>query len=321
MTVPASRVVPVTRIALATCAALPDLHDDDQALVPALVARGHEARPVVWDDPDVDWSEFALVVVRSTWDYAGQRNRFLEWAQQVQRVSSLANPYSVVRWNTDKHYLRELEAAGVPIVPTQWLEPERHLSSRALHTRFPAHGEFVIKPAVSAGSVDTGRYTAIDAGSRGLAIQHARRLLAADRTVMVQRYLKSVDTVGERAHVFIGGQYSHSVLKGAMLDGPDVGVEGVYKEERMSPITASEAEIEAARHVIRTAGSLLTDQAAGEVVERPFLYSRVDLVSGDDDQPVLMELEMVEPSLFTEMGDGALDRFADVIAARAAAHA
>ena len=308
----------MTRIALATCAALPALHPDDAPLLGALTARGVQAEAAVWADPEVDWAAFDLVVIRSTWDYASRQPEFLAWAARVQSVTTLANPYDVVRWNTDKHYLCELERAGVPIVPTMWLEPERHLSSRALHTRVPANGDFVIKPAVSAGSVDTGRYTAIDAGSRGLAIQHARRLLEAGRTVMVQRYLKSVDTVGERAHIFMLGEYSHSVLKGAMLDGPDVGVDGVYKEERMSRITASDEEIEASRHVIRTARRLLTASTDGvETVPEPFLYARVDLVSGDDDIPVLMELEMVEPSLFTTLGDGALDRFADAIVARA----
>lgn len=306
------------RIALATCAALPALDVDDAALIGALGARGADAEAVVWDDPDADWSAYDLVVIRSTWDYAQRRDEFLAWASRVEAVTPLANPYPVVRWNTDKHYLHELEQAGVPVVPTIWLEPERHLSSRALHTRFPAHGEFVIKPAISAGSVDTGRYTAIDAGSRGLAIQHARRLLEADRTVMAQRYLTSVDTVGERAHVFIAGEYSHSVLKGAMLDGPDVGVEGVYKEEKMSPIVASDSEIEVSRSVIATARRLLTDSADGvEVAPQPFLYARVDLVSNDEGDPVLMELEMVEPSLFTALSNGALDRFADAIVARA----
>ncbi len=151
----------------------------------------------------------------------------------------------MIRWNTDKHYLAELEAAGVPVVPTIWLEPELHLSGRALHTRFPAGGDFVIKPAVSAGSRDTGRYTAINASSRGLAIQHAKRLLGDERTVMVQRYQRSVDTVGEHAHIFISGEYSHSIMKGAMLDGPDVAVAGLYREERIRPITADAAELDA----------------------------------------------------------------------------
>lgn len=306
------------RIALATCAALPELDPDDTPLLAALAARGVDAQAVAWDDASVDWAGFDLVVIRSTWDYAQRRAEYLEWAAHVATVSKLANPFPVIRWNTDKHYLRELDQAGVPVVPTSWLEPERHLSSRALHTRFPAHGELVIKPAVSAGSRDTGRYTAIDAGSRGLAIQHAKRLLETDRTVMVQRYLASVDTIGEHAHVFIAGQYSHSVLKAAMLDGPDVAVEGIYRPEKISAIEAQPDDIEAARQVVTVARRLLTEAVDGQGVDaEPFLYARVDLVKDDDGRAVLMELEMVEPSLFLAQSPGALDKLADAVVARA----
>lgn len=307
----------MTRIALVTCSALPELHVEDVPLLAALEARGVQAEPAVWDDAAIAWDSYDLVVVRSTWDYAPRRAEFLEWARRVAAVSALANPLPVLRWNSDKHYLRELEEAGVPVVPTMWLEPARHFSSRALHTRFPAREDFVIKPAVSAGSIDTGRYTATDAHSRGLAIQHARRLLGAERTVMVQRYLTSIDTVGERAHVFIDGEHSHSVLKGAMLDGPDVGADGVYREEHMSPLEASEQEVEFSAKVIAAAHRLLTRSADGvEVSLSPLLYARVDLVTDDADAPVLMELELVEPSLFTSLAEGALDRFADAICAR-----
>ncbi len=306
------------RIALATCAALPELDSDDTPLLAALAERGVSADAVVWDDADVDWASYDMVVIRSTWDYAQRRDEFLEWAERISTVTKLANPFPVVRWNSDKHYLRELDEAGVAVVPTIWLEPERHLSSRALHTRFPAHGELVIKPAISAGSRDTGRYTAIDAGSRGLAIAHAKRLLEDNRTVMAQRYLTSVDTVGEHAHVFFEGQYSHSILKGAMLDGPDVAIDGVYKEERISPVEASESEIAAALNVVITARRLLTASSHVAVDAEKFLFARVDFVKDDDGNPVLMELEMVEPSLFLGYSEGALERFADVLVARAA---
>lgn len=306
------------RIALVTCADLPDLHSDDAPLLRALADRGAEGVAAVWDDPDVDWAGFDLVVIRSTWDYAQRRAEFLDWCTRVDAVTTLANSRRTVRWNSDKHYLRELEEVGVAVVPTTWLEAERHFTSRALHTRFPAQGDFVIKPAVSAGSIDTGRYTAIDANSRGLAIKHAQRLLVDGRSVMVQRYQSSVDTVGERAHVFIAEKYSHSVLKGAMLDGPDVGVDGVYREERMSPLTATDAEIEFAAGTIAAARRLLTRNVDGvEVQPDLLLYARVDVVTDDDGAPELMELELVEPSLFTSLADGALERFADAIVARA----
>lgn len=306
------------RIALATCAALPELDSDDTPLLAALAERGAVAEAVIWDDADVDWASYDMVVIRSTWDYAQRRDQFLEWAERVSQVTKLANPFPVVRWNTDKHYLRELDEAGIAVVPTIWLEPERHLSSRALHTRFPAHGELVIKPAISAGARDTGRYTAIDANSRGLAIAHAKRLLEDNRTVMAQRYLTSVDTVGEHAHVFFEGKYSHTVLKGAMLDGPDVAIDGVYKKERISPVEASESEIEAALNVVITARRLLTASSPDVAVDaEKFLFARVDFVKDDDGNPVLMELEMVEPSLFFAYHEGALERFADTIVERA----
>ena len=307
------------RIALATCAALPELDPDDTPLLAALAERGVRADAVVWDDPSVAWGDYDMVVIRSTWDYAQRRTEFLAWAEQISTVTKLANPFPVLRWNSDKHYLRELDEAGVAVVPTIWLEPERHLSSRALHTRFPAHGDLVIKPAISAGARDTGRYTAIDANSRGLAIAHAKRLLEEGRTVMAQRYLKSVDTIGEQAHVFFEGQYSHSILKGAMLDGPEVAIDGVYKEERISPIEASASDIEAALQVVLTARRLLTAGSTDVAVSSErFLYSRVDFVKDDDDNPVLMELEMVEPSLFLGHREGVLERFADIVVARAA---
>lgn len=306
------------RIALATCSALPNLDADDAPLVAALEARGATVEVAVWDDPTILWGRYDMVVIRSTWDYAHRRVEFLAWAEHIASVTRLANPYPVVHWNTDKHYLKELDEAGIDVVPTIWLEPDVHLSSRALHTRFPAGGDFVIKPAVSAGSRDTGRYTAINAPSRGLAIAHAKRLLADDRTVMVQRYLTSVDRLGERAHVFIAGEYSHSILKAAMLDGPDVAVNGVYKPERISAFEADPDEVEVALNVVRTARRLLTQAANGAPVEQDkFLYSRVDMVHDDDGKPVLMELEMVEPSLFFRFSEGAVDRFADVVISRA----
>ena len=104
----------MTRIALATCAALPDLHEDDAPLIDALAARGVTAQPAVWDDPAVAWEDFDLVVIRSTWDYAKRHTEFLRWAADVDTRTRLANPLPVIAWNTDKHYLRELESVGVP---------------------------------------------------------------------------------------------------------------------------------------------------------------------------------------------------------------
>ncbi|MFE5335565.1 RimK family alpha-L-glutamate ligase [Isoptericola sp. NPDC056573] len=298
-----------TRIGLATCSALPRLDSDDRPLLAALTERGVVAEAVVWDDPDVDWSVYDLVVVRSTWDYSPRRDEFLAWARRVPR---LENSAAVLAWNTDKGYLRTLEEAGVPVIPTIWLDPDRHLSKRAVHTRMPAFGDFVVKPVVSAGAQDAGRYQPVSAQSRALAIKHAVDLLDQGRAVMIQPYVTSVDTTGETGLVFVDGELRHAVRKHALLTGPAEASEALYAAERMEPATATPEQVDVAEKALAVA----REQVGGE---QPFLYARVDLVTGDDGTPMVIELELTEPSLWMQHAGTAatLDAFADAIVARA----
>ncbi|MFV0252060.1 MAG: RimK family alpha-L-glutamate ligase [Beutenbergiaceae bacterium] len=299
------------RIALVTCADLPDLNDEDLPLVDALRRKGAQAVATVWDDPAVDWDSFDLCVLRSTADYTERFEEFMAWADSVPR---LVNPPNVLRWNCDKHYLQQLRDHGLRVIDTQWMEPERAFDKRALHNRFPAREDFVIKPAVSAGTKDAGRYTATDADSRRYAIEHAFRLLQQGRSVMVQRYIPEVDSVGESALIFLHGTYSHSVHKDAMLKlgtTPDQDIER-YRPERMSSHQATPEEIEAAQNILAFARARIPGRSTAS---RPLLYARVDMVTPSSGKPLLMELELVEPSLFCSMAPGALDRFADAILA------
>lgn len=295
------------RIALVTCSDLPDGDPEDRALVVALAERGAEASILLWDAADVDWNSFDLVVLRNVFDYSVRREEFLRWAEQV---PTLRNPLNVIRWNSDKHYIDALAQLGLPVVDTQWLEPERHYEKRDLHNRFPAREDFVVKPAISAGSADTGRYTATDADSRRLAINHAKRLLEAGRAVMVQRYMPEIDTFGESALVFLHGEYSHAIHKGAMLVGEDTGDDTAYTRESMEPWQPSELEIKAAQDIITEVRRLVPGRS---MKSRPLLYARVDLVIRGDKPPLLMELELVEPSLYAALSPGALDRLASAI--------
>ncbi len=281
------------RVALATCAALPDLDDEGAALLSALADERVAAVPAVWDDPAQDWSSYDLVVIRSTWDYAERRPEFLAWAASVPR---LHNPAEVVRWNTDKHYLAELASAGVPVVATTFLEP-------GSPTALPAAGEYVVKPAVSAGARDTRRYAAADTA---LAEEHVAGLHRDGRTVMVQPYLPGVDVRGETALLYLGGVYSHSVRKAALLVGSDREVSGLYREESISRV-ADPAELAVAERVL----------AAVPGGADRLLYARVDLLPGPDDTPVLLELEVTEPSLFLLHHRGAVRRFAAAVAVAA----
>ncbi|MFF5122612.1 ATP-grasp domain-containing protein [Dactylosporangium aurantiacum] len=284
------------RVALVTCAELPDLDADDQSLIPALAAAGVTAVPAVWDDPTVDWPAFDLAVVRNTWDYPRRRAEFTAWAASVPH---LANAADVIAWNTDKRYLRELERAGIPIVPTTWLDPGD--PTDVLDTLDAA--EIVVKPAVSVGSVDTGRYRLPE--QAGLAAAHVARLQEGGRTVMVQPYLADVDTDGETALLFIGGGYSHAIRKGPILTGPDVGVETLYQEESITPRTPSPAEHDLAARVL---AALPFDPAS-------LLYARVDLLPTPSGDPVVIEVELTEPSLFLTTADGAPQRLAAAVVA------
>ncbi|MFU8875619.1 ATP-grasp domain-containing protein [Micromonospora sp. SL4-19] len=260
--------------------------------------RGVAVEAAIWDDPAVDWSRYDLVVLRSPWDYALRRDEFVAWAQTVPR---LVNPADVVRWNTDKRYLGELSAAGVPTVPTVWVEPGEPWQPPA------DSGEYVIKPAVSAGSQDTGRYDLADPEHRELAAKHVRRLSDAGRVTMVQPYLSAVDTAGETALLFLTGPdglaFSHAIRKGPMLTGPDLGVAELYKEERIDARAALPDQLAVAQ------------QALAAVPGGPdrLLYARVDLIPGPDGAPVLVELELTEPSLFIGYADAAPDRLAAAI--------
>jgi hypothetical protein len=284
-------------VLLATCAAYPDGDEDADALLAALGAHGVPARFATWTDPDVDWS-LGLTVLRSTWDYTLRREQFLQW---VASVPALCNPAEVVRWNSDKVYLHELETAGVPITPTSVAPP-------GTDPVFPSEAEFVVKPSVGAGSRGAGRFPAA-AGAAAAA--HAASLHAAGRTVLVQPYLRGVDQAGETALIYFDGQFSHAVRKGPMLTADtahDIAeTSGLFLEENISARIPSSAELEVGDQAVA---------ALGARFEGALLYARIDLLPGPVG-PVVVEVELTEPSLFLTYANGAADWFAAAIAGRA----
>ena len=285
-------------VLLATCAAYPDGDEDAPRLLAALRGCGVDARFAAWTDPAVDWAA-GLVVLRSTWDYTLRRAQFLRWAASVPR---LHNPAGVVGWNSDKVYLHELELAGVPITPTAVAPPGAQPS-------FPGSAEFVVKPSVGAGSRGAGRFAA---DARDAAAAHAAALHAAGRTVLVQPYLSGVDEAGETALMYVDGRFSHAVRKGAMLTAGaahDVAeTSGLFLEENITARVPDPAELAVGDRVI----AVLAERFRG-----PLLYARIDLLPGPDG-PVVLEVELTEPSLFLSYADGAADRLARAIAARTA---
>ena len=237
----------------------------------------------MWDDPTVDWDRYALVIVRSTWDYSWRHEQFLAWAESVPR---LLNAVDVIRWNTDKRYLDELPEA----VATQFV-------GRGDEWHPPAK-EYVVKPTISSGSRHTGRYGPDDAQQ---ARDHVDELVAAGRTAMVQPYLQAVDDHGETALLFFGGRYSHAIRKGQLLHPRRAPSTDLFVQEQIRARTPSATELALAERVM---DSLPWPR-------RELLYARVDLIHGYDGAPQLVELELTEPSLFFAYADGSAERLAD----------
>lgn len=287
------------RVGLATCRELPKLDADTQWLATSLRKKNVQVVPAVWDDPNVDWTDFHLVVVRSCWDYASRRAEFLAWAE---RVPHLANPAPILAWNTNKQYLLDLSSSGIPVIPTTWIGPEDRWVA-------PQEGEWVIKPAVSIASMDTGRYKMWNRAQHEQAVEHVNRLQQAERMIMIQPYIAGVDTEGETAMVFLGGEFSHALNKGAILEGPDAGIDRRFQPQGGQKLQVQEptkAQFELAQ---RTLDKVPYDHDL-------LLYTRVDLVPATDGSPVLMELELTEPMLYFGQVPEAADRMAAAIVAQ-----
>ncbi|MGB3485626.1 MAG: hypothetical protein WBB07_25845 [Mycobacterium sp.] len=263
------------RIVLAGCPKLITGDGDDDGLIAALRDRGLMAHWRSWDDPQTLDSD--LVILRATWDYIERLDEFVAWTEAV---PNLLNAPRVVRWNTEKTYLEDLAVAGIPVVESAFFAP-----GEIVH--LPA-GEVVVKPAVGAGSVGAQRFT-----DHCAARDHAATLQEAGQTALVQPYDRRVEA-GETALVFLGGRQSHAFTKGPMLppagSTPVFDESGTYAEESLAPADPDFTLWDVGHRALAAAA-----QHLGCVPEE-FLYARVDLVGGQRD-PLLLELELVEPSL------------------------
>ena len=269
--------------------------DDDEPLALAALERIGVAVDIVdWADPDVPWSAYDRAILRSAWDYPERLPHFRRWLRSVHEATDLQNPIDIVEWNLNKHYLAELSRAGVPTTPTTFVEPGDRFE--------PPDGEYVLKPAVGAGSRDAAWY-----GSEKvtLAEAHVHRLHERGRSVLVQPLLASVASEGEWPLIYLDGEYSHAASKRVTL--PEAGA--------IDDLFAAEINV---AHVPDN-DQLAVADAAIDVVSRRFgapLYARVDLVRDDAGRTCVLELELVEPSLFLPQGGfDAIDRMATVFAA------
>lgn len=275
------------RLAVATCEAIPGIHPDDRGLHGALFARGIQATPCIWSDPAIDWSGFDAVLIRTPWDYFERYAEFVAWLERLP-VPTI-NDRALLRWNSDKRYLLELQALGVQTLPTQ-LVTGPQLASMLEH----AHGrELVIKPTVSGGAWHTVR------GRVGTPhFEDAVRRLPIHFEYLVQDFVPEVVRDGEWSLLYLGGAFSHAVLKRPAQGDFRVQAQFGGSEERRDP---EPGLLDAAAAALRaTARCGHADPA----------YARVDGVVVDGCFR-LMELEMIEPHLFFAHRPEAAERFAD----------
>ena len=284
----------IRRLAWVSARGARGLDVEEPAALAALAAAGVDVEVVDWDDPGADWSSYDRAVLRSTWDYTERLPEFLAWLDAAGAATDLRNPAPLVRWNLDKHYLADLAAAGVPVVPTAFAEP-------GSAPELPA-GEVVVKPAVGAGSRDAASY---GADQHDAARAHVAALHARGASVLVQPLLASVAAEGEWPVVLFDGRCSHAANRRVPLPR-GAAAEGVVLDEGTAGHVPDPAQVAVA-------------QAAVAVVAGRFgvpTYARVDLVRGDDGEPLVLELELAEPSLFLpEGGAGALERFVAALTA------
>lgn len=290
---PKQRRLPVSRsIAFATFATRPEGEADDRLTLAPLERRGIAVTPVVWNDPQADWTRFDAVVVRSTWDYFHHLDDFLAWIDRVEALRvPLLNPPSILRPNTDKAYLKQLADAGVPIVPTAW--PNGGKLADVLAEA--GWSEAVVKPAVSGGAFETWRVAAETAEAE----QARYAALQARGPVLVQPYLPEIETGGEASLVFFNGRFSHALVKRPRAG--DFRVQPQYGGQQVGFLP----------------DAALAAQASAVLAHLPEvpLYARVDGVVRDGTL-LLMELELVEPHLYMGTSEGAAERFAEAIAER-----
>ncbi len=298
------------KVTLVTSANMPELYSDEGNLLDALADRGIDPQIAVWNDPQVDWEKAGVCVIRSVSDYALQRQEFVDWAHSVPR---LLNHADVIEWNTDKHYMKDLEALGLPVIPTTWLEPSHGFSKHQVHSRFPALGDFVVKPAVSSGVRDIGRYTAIDTLQRQSALAQTMDLLAQGRSVMLQRYLEDIDVHGEVSLVFFNGLLSHAVEKRAVLHPASVTDPSMHE----AVVTARPADAQSWQWGEQIRQVLHDFMRARMGRNELLLYNRVDLVPDGQGSFRVMEVSLADADLYLTATPEALDNFADAISTRA----
>ena len=276
-------------------------HDHDLDILTAALDAAHQKWQIVnWDDASIDWSQFSIAVLRSTWNYYARLDEFVAWVDLVSAQTTLCNPAEIVRWNVDKRYLQEMSAHGIPVMATTFVSKMIGITQELIAQ------DVIIKPVVSAGSNNTARHRN-DAVAARAQLDH---ILSNAGVAMVQPYSPTIDSVGETGLVYLGGKFSHAFGKDAVFGEAEQVHNGVHVQEVITARTANPNE------------HLLGDSVMKFLINKfgvTPLYARIDMVTNIDGVPEIMEVELTEPSLYLHLDAGSPERAATALANAASA--
>ncbi len=280
-------------ISLITYDGLPNLDPDDCLFKDELVKRGHKVFTCIWDDESIDWSKFDVSIMRSAWDYHLKKDKFYAWMEKISGQTKLLNSAEMMKWSSHKSYLKELSEANLPVVETLWVEKGGRADGLFDKLNWQ---KTIVKPAVGLATFGVKKFALMENGASSKAgikeaESHANDLAKTD-DVMIQPFISSVEDYGERALIFLNGEYSHTIRKAsfqALAPGGHAGE---------AAVSTDSDEVAVAQKVLEY------------LAQRP-LYARVDLVRDSVGKPLVLELELVEPSLFLSFHPPAAVAFAD----------
>lgn len=269
-----------------------NVQNEDDQLISFLQSKGLNITKEIWNDSQVKWENYDLAIIKSPWDYFNLIDEFYIWLAKLKNLNiKLLNPIDTVKWNADKHYLQDIEKAGLKITPSIFLTKGDEINLQAYFANFKTN-QFIVKPAVSGGSKNTFKVTAANANEITEQLKH----LIEKEDFIAQPFLTEIEENGEWSFIFFGGKFSHALLKKAQTG--DFRVQATFGGT-VHPQQPNSALLNTAQEYV--------DQFAKDC-----LYARVDGAIVNDDF-LLMELELIEPFLFLDTEEKAMENYYDAL--------